>query len=166
MSSCAGSFDGKRVGAGHDPVESGIVVENVLDEAAEVAEELTDLFFAGGQTPFREKDLSILGKQVEDARASRGHTLIIESLQVLQSDRLTLLVGHRLFRDSHFLLATPFLAASRYHACVGACIRSAYVDQRGMRLLFFVSHWSNVWSCGFSCRATSALRAATTCFSK
>ena len=26
--------------------------------------------------------------------------------------------------------------------------------------MFFASHWSKVWSCGFSCRATSTLRAA------
>ena len=62
MSSGACSFDGERVGAGHDPIKRGVVVKNMLDEAAEVAEELTDLFLTGRQTPFRKEDLSILGK--------------------------------------------------------------------------------------------------------
>src|SRR5262249_31242811 len=34
----AGSFDGKGIGAGHDPVEAGVVVQDVLDQAAEVGE--------------------------------------------------------------------------------------------------------------------------------
>src|SRR5689334_15263417 len=38
MSSGACSFDGKRVGASHDPIKRGVVVENLLDKAAEVAE--------------------------------------------------------------------------------------------------------------------------------
>src|SRR4029450_3438266 len=104
MSSGARSFDGKCVGAGHDPIERGVIVENVLDEAAEVAEELTDLFLTGRQTPFWKEDLSILGKQVEDARTGRGHTMLIEGLQEPQSDRFALLVGHRLFREGHIAI--------------------------------------------------------------
>src|SRR5262245_4294206 len=38
MSSGACSFDGKRVGAGHDPIKRGVVMENLFDKAAEVAE--------------------------------------------------------------------------------------------------------------------------------
>src|SRR5262245_18182236 len=34
----ARSLDGKRIRAGHDPVECGIVVEDMLDKAAEVGE--------------------------------------------------------------------------------------------------------------------------------
>src|SRR5262249_56680234 len=57
----AGSLDSKRVPASHDPVEGRVIVEDVLDEPAEVCEQLSDLFLACGEAPFWKEDLSILG---------------------------------------------------------------------------------------------------------
>src|SRR5262245_43664000 len=42
----ARAFDGEDIGAGHDPVEGRVVVEDVRDAAAEVGKELKDLLLA------------------------------------------------------------------------------------------------------------------------
>ena len=80
----ARALDGEEIRAGHDPVERCVVVEDVLQAATEVREELPDLLLAGGQSPLREEDLRIIGKEIHDAAAIRRHALVVEGLQVLE----------------------------------------------------------------------------------
>jgi hypothetical protein len=61
-------------------------VEDVPDAAAKVSEQLLNLRLAGRQPPLREKDLRIVGEQIEDAAARRGHPFVVEGFQVLQRD--------------------------------------------------------------------------------
>src|SRR5262245_12277978 len=60
MLSRAGSLDGERVAAGHDPIEGGVIMKDMLDQTAEVAEQPSDLALAGGEAPLGKEDLSIL----------------------------------------------------------------------------------------------------------
>jgi hypothetical protein len=64
-------------------------------------EELADLLLAGCQAPFGKKHLGVVGEQVQDAAAVGSHALVVERLQVLERDRLALLVGHRHSADGH-----------------------------------------------------------------
>src|SRR6266700_1407491 len=82
------------VTAGEDPVEVRVVVRDRLDRRAYIAEELADLRLAVRESPLREVDLRVFGEEVEDAAAGRGDAAVVERLQVLQGDRLALLVGH------------------------------------------------------------------------
>src|SRR5215510_645044 len=91
----ARALDRKDVGAGHDPVEGCVVVQDAPDAGAELAEELADLLLAGGQAPLREKHLGVVREQVQDAAAGRGHALVVERFQILERHRLPLLIRHR-----------------------------------------------------------------------
>jgi hypothetical protein len=51
----ARALDGEDIGAGHDPVERCVVVQDALDAGAEVSEQLADLLLSRRQAPFRER---------------------------------------------------------------------------------------------------------------
>src|SRR4051812_29052952 len=91
----AGALGDDQVGAGEDPGELAVVVLNGLQRAADVGEQLADLL-AGGQAPLGEHDLGVVSEQVQDAAAGGRRPGVVEGLEVLEGDRLALLVGHRL----------------------------------------------------------------------
>jgi hypothetical protein len=97
----AGALDGEHVAPGEDPVELVVVVLDGLEGAADVAEHLADLLPAGGNAPLGEVDPGVLGEQVQDAAPVGGHPGPVERLQVLDDQRLAVLVGHRLAGDGH-----------------------------------------------------------------
>src|SRR4029450_3072668 len=78
----ARAFDRKSIGARHDPVEARVVVQDALDEAPEIGEELADLLLARRKTPLGKKHLRVVCKEIENAAARRGHSRVVESLQV------------------------------------------------------------------------------------
>ena len=81
----------------------------------------------GGQPPLREVHLRVVGEQVEDAAARRRDAAVVERLQVLERDRLALLVGHRPLR--HSPSRTPF-ADGEHHAPEAAIVRG---DDHGVK---------------------------------
>src|SRR4051812_3961292 len=85
-----------RVAAGEDPVEVGVVVADRLQLRPDLPEHLPDLLAAVGDPPLRERHLGVGGEQLEDVVAGRRDAAVVERLQVLQRDRLALLVGHHL----------------------------------------------------------------------
>src|SRR5262245_9988299 len=99
----AGALAHDHVAAREHPVEVRKVMDDLLDAAAHVREQLADLVLARRQAPLGEVDLRIVGEEVEDAPAGRGLATVVEGLQVLDGDRLALLVGHRLGGDCHGL---------------------------------------------------------------
>src|SRR5216683_385039 len=103
----AGALAHHDVGGEH-PVEVGVMMDDRGDRAADIGKQLADALLARRQSPFGEVDLRIVGEQVQDAAAGRGDTAVIERLQVLQRDRLALLIGHRLSGQCH--RATTVLA--------------------------------------------------------
>ena len=97
----ARALAGERVATAHDPVEVGVVVPDALQGPADVGEALSDRLLAVGQPPLGEVDLRVVGEEVEDARPGRRDAAVVEGLQVLERDRLALLVRHRLLSDRH-----------------------------------------------------------------
>src|SRR3954454_6005122 len=93
-----GPLGDDRGAPGEDPVEVRVVVPDGLELRADVAEHLPDVLAPVGDPPLREHHLSIGGEQLKDAVSGRRHAAVVEGLQVLQRDRLALLVGHRLRR--------------------------------------------------------------------
>src|SRR5882762_8945059 len=91
----AGALAHHRVTRDH-PVEMGEVVQDGGDRATDVAEQLADLLLAVGQPPLGEVDLRVISEQVQDAAPGRGDATVVEGLEVLQRNRLALLVRHRL----------------------------------------------------------------------
>src|SRR3954471_21486941 len=96
-----GALDDDQVGAGEEPGELAVVVLDRLERAADVGEQLADLLLAGGQAPLGEHDLRVVGEEIQDAAAGGGGAGVVEGLEVLEGDRLALLVGHRLGCDGH-----------------------------------------------------------------
>jgi hypothetical protein len=113
------TFAHDDVAAGKHPVEVRVVVLDVLDRGAHVAEQLADLFLTGRQAPFGEVHLSVVGEQVKNAAAGRDHSCVVEPLQVFQDNRLALLVGHRLSGECHRFRSSWCLWAGRggVHGC-------------------------------------------------
>src|SRR3954467_8953889 len=96
-----GPLGDDRVAPGEDPVEVRVVVPDGLQPRADVPEHLPDLLAPVGDPPLREHHLGVGGEQLEDAVPGRRHAGVVERLQVLERDRLALLVGHRLRRYCH-----------------------------------------------------------------
>src|SRR4029079_15321127 len=69
--------------------------------AADVAEHLPDLLLAVGNSPFRGVDLRVVGEQIQDAAPVPGFSCPVEGFQIVDDDRLPLLVGHRLLCYRH-----------------------------------------------------------------
>src|SRR4030095_16770127 len=67
MDAGACALTGENVRTGHDPVKGPVIVQDTFDESAKIREQLPDLLFASGQPPFREENLGIVRKQIEDA---------------------------------------------------------------------------------------------------
>src|SRR4051794_38955310 len=97
----AGALRDDRVRAGEDPGELGVVVLDRRQRATDVGEQSADLLLAGGQSPLGEHDLGIVREQVQDAATRRRGAGVVEGLEVLEGNRLALLVGHRLSGDGH-----------------------------------------------------------------
>src|SRR5258705_4861600 len=91
----AGALAHHRVTRDH-PVEVGVVVQDGGDRAADVPEQLADLLLAVGQPPLGEVNLRVIGEQVQDAAPGRGDATVVEGLEVLERNRPSLLVRHRL----------------------------------------------------------------------
>jgi hypothetical protein len=62
---------------------------------------VADLLLAARQPPRGEHDLGVLGEEIQDAAAGGGGPGVVEGLEVLEGDRLALLVGHCPGRDGH-----------------------------------------------------------------
>src|SRR5580704_1114721 len=101
MLTLTGAFAHHEVAAREDEVEVREVMFDRLDGAADVAEHLPDLFLAVGNTPFRKIDLRVLGEQIQDAAPVPGLSRPVEGLEIIDYDRLPLLVGHRLLCYCH-----------------------------------------------------------------
>jgi hypothetical protein len=78
-----------------------VVMRDRLQCGADIAKQLADLIPAARKAPLREEHLGILSEQIKDAAAVRGHTAVVECLQILDCNRLSLFVGHRLGGKRH-----------------------------------------------------------------
>src|SRR6185295_10553207 len=86
----ARALAGEGVRAGHDPVEGRVVVQDALQQRAEIREQLADLRFAGGEAPLGEEHLRVVGEQIEDAAACGGYAFVVKRLQILEGDGFAL----------------------------------------------------------------------------
>src|ERR1700749_4163244 len=101
MLALAGALAAHHIAAGKDIVEMRVVMQDRLQRAADVAEHLPDLLLAGGDAPFREIDLGVVGEEVENAAAVPGLAGTVERLEIVDDHRLSLLVSHGLLGESH-----------------------------------------------------------------
>src|SRR5580765_4836854 len=97
----ARAFADQDVAAREHPVEVREVVLDRLQRGAHIAEQLADPVAASGHAPLRKVDLRVAREQVEDRAAAGGYPAVVERLQVLERDRLALLVGHGLSCQGH-----------------------------------------------------------------
>src|SRR5947208_2719113 len=93
----------QRVGTREDPTELCVVGLRGLDGSAHIGEQLADLRFAIGKTPFWVVQLGIIGEKVEQAAFAGDRVATIDGLEIFKDDGLTLFVGHALPGDRHEL---------------------------------------------------------------
>jgi hypothetical protein len=94
-------------------------VADPLERPADIGEALSDGLLAVGQAPLGKVDLGVVGEEVEDAGPGRGDAAVVEGLQVLERDRLALLVRHRLLSDRH-------------HAPPSVCVADTLIRARAL----------------------------------
>ena len=85
--------------------------------------QLADLLLPAGYAPFGKVDLRIVCEEIQDASPIGGNPCVVESLQIFERHRLSLLVRHCVFGKCHrrFLLSLvtsgvnePVLGASLF----------------------------------------------------
>src|ERR1700758_3919793 len=92
-----------------------IVVNDRLQGAADVGEQLADLILPVRQSPLGEEHLRVVSEEIEDAASCRCDAAVVEGLQILDGYRFSLFVGHGLRgqRHGYLLLMDSFARARR-----------------------------------------------------
>ena len=75
MPAGAGSFDGERVGAGHDPVECRVIVKDVFDQAAAISPEAGVALYSLGDQALLDRLAAVLDQGLEVLDAARSDLL-------------------------------------------------------------------------------------------
>src|ERR1700722_16218156 len=77
------------------------MMDNGFDGPANVAEQLADLLLPAGYAPFGKVDLRAVCEEIQYPSPGGGNSCVIESLQIFDRNRLSLLVRHRVFGERH-----------------------------------------------------------------
>src|SRR4029078_10100419 len=88
------------------------MMDNGFEGPANVAEQLADLLLPAGYAPFGKVDLRVVCEKIQDAPAVGGNPCVVESLQIFERNRLSLLVRHCVFGKCHRLFLLSLVMSS------------------------------------------------------
>src|ERR1700722_13741271 len=77
------------------------MMDNGFDGPANVAEQLANLLLPAGYAPFGKVDLRVVREEIQEASPVGGNPCVVESLQIFERNRLSLLVRHFVFGERH-----------------------------------------------------------------
>src|ERR1700722_10652344 len=77
------------------------MMDNGFDGPANVAEQLANLLLPAGYAPFGKVNLRVVCEEIQEASPVGGNSCVVESLQIFERNRLSLLVRHCVFGECH-----------------------------------------------------------------
>jgi hypothetical protein len=99
------------------------MMDNGFDGRANVAEQLADLLFPASYAPFGKVDLRVVCEEIQEASPVGGNPRVVESLQIFERNRLSLLVRHCMFGERHRRFPLSLATSSTTNPC-WPCISS------------------------------------------
>src|ERR1700739_1960725 len=100
------------------------MMDNEFEGPANVAEQLADLLLPAGYAPFGKVDLRVVCEEIQDASPVGGNPCVVESLQIFERNRLSLLVRHCVFGKCHRRFLLSLVTISVNEPALGASSRS------------------------------------------
>ena len=94
-------------------------MDNGFEGPGNVAEQLADLLLPAGYAPFGKVDLRVVCEEIQEASPVGGNPCVVESLQIFERNRLSLLVRHCVFGECHRRFPTESCHEQRNEPALG-----------------------------------------------
>src|SRR5262252_1815154 len=97
------------------------MMDNGFEGPANVAEQLADLLLPAGYAPFGKVDLRVVCEEIQDTSPFGGNPSVVESLQIFERNRLSLLVRHCVSGKCHRRFLLSLVTSGVNEPALGAC---------------------------------------------